>query len=133
MMKMMKKTMIAALSLLIFSSAFASTSKKLFVSFSMPELMLKQLAHESVALQVPLILNGLHLGSMRKTLEKIFKLAQKEKGVSVQIDPTAFSKYGITRVPALVVDDGINFDVVRGNIAISEMLEIIKEDGETNA
>jgi conjugal transfer pilus assembly protein TrbC len=130
---MMKKTLIAILSFLVMSSTFASTQKKLFISFSMPEMLLEQLASESVALQVPIILNGLHQGSMRKTLEKIFALSQKEKGLSVQIDPTAFSKYGITRVPALVVDDGINFDVVRGNIHLKDMIEIIKEDGETHA
>lgn len=130
---MMKKTWIVVLSLLILSGVHASTNKKLFISFSMPESLLEQLAHESVIFKVPLILNGLHQGSMRKTLEKIFKLTQKEKGVSVQIDPTAFSKYGITRVPALVVDDGINFDVVRGNLYLKEMIEIIEEAGETNA
>lgn len=129
----MKKTLLVFLSILIISGVHASTSKKLFVSFSMPELLLEQLAHESVELRVPLILNGLHKGSMRETLEKIFKLTQKEKGVSFQIDPTAYSKYGITRVPALVIDDGINFDVVRGNIRIKEMIAIIKEYGETNA
>ena len=129
---MTKKIKLMVLSLIMATSAYSSPAKILFISFSMPNMLLEQVAHESARLNIPLVLNGLHKSSMRKTLGKIFELAQKEKGVSVQIDPVAFKKYGITRVPALIVDDGMGFDVIRGNIKISEMLKFIKAKGETN-
>lgn len=116
------------------SSAFANqTSKKIFVSFSMPDSLLSQVTHEASSLEIPLILNGMHNHSMRETLGKIFSLVQKEKNVSIQIDPIAFEKYGIKRVPALVVDDGIKVDVIRGNIRIKEMLELVQKHDDTHA
>lgn len=99
----------------------------------MPDALLEQVAHEAARLDLPLVLNGMHNHSMRETLGKIFSLVQKEKNVSIQIDPIAFEKYGIKRVPVLVVDDGKKVDVIRGNIRIKEMLELIKKHGETNA
>lgn len=114
------------------SQAHNVANAKVFISFSMPDELLNQVAIESVKLKVPLILNGLYKNSMRKTLNKIFDITKKNKGVSIQIDPVAFKKYSIKQVPSVVVEDDNNkFDVITGNIKIEQALEYISEKGET--
>tara|TARA_B110000091_G_C13434543_1_gene317455 strand:+ start:148 stop:534 length:387 start_codon:yes stop_codon:yes gene_type:complete len=113
------------------SQAHNVANAKVFISFSMPDELLNQVAVESVKLKVPLILNGLYKNSMRKTLNKIFDITKKNKGVSIQIDPVAFKKYSIMQVPSVVVEDGNKFDVITGNIKIEQALEYISEKGET--
>ena len=118
--------------IVMMNSIFAQTSNvKVFISFSMPENLIEQMAHESARLHVPLIVNGLHNSSMRETLAKIFDIAQREKNVSIQIDPVSFNKYGINRVPSVVVDNNENFDVIAGNIKIANALKIISDEGTT--
>lgn len=115
------------------SNAQMTKTRKIFISFSMPEKLLEQVAHEAASLHIPLVLNGMHHHSMRETLNKIFSLVKKDKNVSIQLDPLSFEKYEIKRVPTLVIDDGQSKDVIRGNMKIKDMLELIDKHGETRA
>lgn len=75
-------------------------------------------------------LNGLIDDDMRKTLSKLFEFSKKYPNLSVQIDPNAFEKYHIEKVPALVVDNGTHFDVLYGNVKIEEGLLWLKRKGD---
>lgn len=101
---------------------FAAATTQVFVSFSMPAPLLKQTLMESARLEIPAILNGLYHNSMSKTAVKIMALAKEVPNLNLQIDPTAFERFGIHQVPALVVSEGNQFDVIFGNLTLQEGL-----------
>jgi conjugal transfer pilus assembly protein TrbC len=118
------------LALLLFSwmgAISASPRAEVFVSFSMPEQLLEETLSESARLKIPAILNGLHENSMPLTVAKIMALSKKISHLNLQIDPTAFTRFGIHQVPALVVLSEQGFDVIYGNISIARGLERIAE------
>jgi len=108
-----------------------AVSIRVFVSFSMPEILLKETLAESARLHIPAVLNGLHQNSMAKTASKIFKLSRDVPNLNLNIDPTAFERYSIHQVPALVVERQGRFDVIYGNLSLSEGLNRIINRGET--
>lgn len=75
-----------------------------FVSFSMPELSLKELSKEAGKHNAKLILRGLYRESFRKTAEKILEI--DKKGLSLEIDPKLFKKYQIKQAPTFVLIEG---------------------------
>lgn len=101
-----------------------------FVSFSMPETLLVQTFKEAGRLDLPVYINGFHKNSMKLTAQKIMEYSEKAPNLNLQIDPTAFDKYGINQVPAVVVDNGKVFDVIYGNLKLTESLERIALAGE---
>jgi conjugal transfer pilus assembly protein TrbC len=112
-------------------SALATPSAQVFVSFSMPEQLLSETLSESARLHIPALLNGLIENSMPKTVGRIVGLSKKIPNLNLQIDPTAFEKYGIQQVPALVVDNGQVFDVLYGNLLLRDGLLKIADGGES--
>ncbi len=117
----MKKRM-GCLLLGCMSVGWTSPSTQIFVSFSMPEPLLQQTLMESASLHIPAILNGLYHNSMPETAAKIMALSKEVPQLNLQIDPTAFERFGIHQVPALVVSDGQSFDVIYGNLTLAEGL-----------
>lgn len=109
------------LGLLLCSTAW-STQVYVFLSFSMPEQLMSEMLNESAALHIPAVLNGLIANSMPETVKKIQTLSKSVPNLNLQIDPTAFERFGIKQVPALVVDNGKAFDVLYGNLSIQEGL-----------
>lgn len=101
-----------------------------FLSFSIPEEGLKLMVPEARALNIPALVNGLVDNDFRKTVQAVFRLTQETNSGGVQIDPTQFTRYGITAVPALVVSCDDRHDVVYGNIRIKEALKRIAEHGD---
>lgn len=110
--------------------AFSAPKYLMFVSFSMPEKLLVETARDAASHQVPLIINGFYNDSMRETAAKIFDLSKQVPNLSIQIDPTAFERYAIKTVPALVCDSNYKFDVVLGNTTIDAAIDEIKRFGE---
>ncbi len=108
----------------------------LFVSFSMPEPLLLNLADEAAAMHIPVVIKGLKNNDFKQTVATFSRLSQQAqkqqlnfKGVS--IDPHWFNQFHITAVPALVVStDAQTFDVVYGNASIKKGLELIAQRGE---
>ena len=111
------------LTYLCMQSAFAASTTQVFVSFSMPRLLLIQTLTESTRLHIPATLNGLCHNSMPETAKKILSLSKKIPNLALQIDPIAFERYGIHQVPALVVDNGKDFDVIYGNLSLHDGLQ----------
>ncbi|QDP73725.1 type-F conjugative transfer system pilin assembly protein TrbC (plasmid) [Legionella israelensis] len=107
-----------------------AVEKRLFVSFSMPETLLSQSFGQAERLHVTVVFNGLIDNSMPKTALRLSELVSQYPELSIQIDPVAFEDFGIDAVPALVVSQGPIFDVVRGNLSLSDALALIHERGQ---
>ncbi|OGV51931.1 MAG: type-F conjugative transfer system pilin assembly protein TrbC [Legionellales bacterium RIFCSPHIGHO2_12_FULL_42_9] len=101
-----------------------------FVSFSMPETLMIETLQECERLHIPAILNGLYQNSMPETAKKVMALSNQIPNLSLQIDPTAFERFNIHQVPALVVEQGDCFDVIYGTLPLVEELDRIQRRGE---
>jgi type-F conjugative transfer system pilin assembly protein TrbC len=123
--------------MLIASVSFGGA--QVFVSFSMPEQLMRETLEDGARLRIPAILNGLHGDSMKKTAQKIIQLSEHVPDLTLQIDPTAFERYNIQQVPALVVSapgKPDEFDVIYGNLPLQEglrRLEHVTSDQATCA
>ena len=77
-----------------------------FVSLSMPRPTLQRLIDQAARAQASIVIRGLAKGSLRDTVAQIQDLIGARQ-VAVQIDPLAFDRFAITRVPSFVlVRDG---------------------------
>ena len=104
-----------------------------FVSFSMPETGLKQVIQEAGRLQIPATLRGLLNNDMRQTAQAVLTLVNEAQRGGVQIDPTAFRRYGIKAVPALVVTCPSGYDRIAGTLSLSQALQKVAEKGDCAA
>lgn len=124
--------------------ALQPTSPKLekllvFVSFSVPETSLRQLAQQVSAAGGVLVLRGFVNNSIKETLPALTKLA--ESGARVMLDPTLFRDYRVEVVPTFVVSTGHvppctdrdcdrqlpAHDRVSGDVSLSYALEAIEQ------
>ena len=122
----MKKIIILLMTLFI-KFTFAGPITEIFVSFSMPETLVRETLIEATKLKMPIYLNGLYKNSMDETLKKILILSKTIPNLSLQINPIAFKKYEISKVPALVVSSNQGFDILYGNLSIKEGLARIAD------
>lgn len=77
-----------------------------FVSLAMPRPTLQRLIDQAARARASVILRGLTNGSLRQTVAQVQPLIGQRQ-VAVQIDPQAFDRFAITRVPSFVlVRDG---------------------------
>lgn len=88
-----------------------------FVSFSMPDIALKELSREARKYNAKLVIRGIYKDSFKKTAEKILEI--EEKGMSLEIDPKLFKRYGIRKVPTFVlVEGGEEVARLSGNVTL---------------
>jgi conjugal transfer pilus assembly protein TrbC len=76
-----------------------------FISLSMPEATLTRLVDQAARARAQLLLRGLSEGSLPRTAARIQQLIGT-RPVAVQIDPRAFDRYAIQRVPSFVLTRG---------------------------
>ena len=77
-----------------------------FVSLSMPRSTLQRLVDQAARAKASIVLRGFANGSLRDTVAQVQGLIGSRQ-VAVQIDPLAFDRYTVTRVPTFVlVRDG---------------------------
>ena len=77
-----------------------------FVSLAMPRPTLQRLIEQAARARASVILRGLANGSLRETVAQVQPLIGQRQ-VAVQIDPQAFDRFAIARVPSFVlVRDG---------------------------
>ncbi|MFT3815741.1 MAG: type-F conjugative transfer system pilin assembly protein TrbC [Acidovorax sp.] len=77
-----------------------------FVSLSMPRPTLERLVDQAARARASVILRGLTRGSLRETVAQVQPLIGTRQ-LAVQIDPQAFDRFAIERVPSFVlVRDG---------------------------
>ncbi|MBN8502533.1 MULTISPECIES: type-F conjugative transfer system pilin assembly protein TrbC [Acidovorax] len=78
----------------------------IFVSLAMPRSTLQRLIDQAARARASVILRGLANGSLRQTVAQVQPLIGQRQ-VAVQIDPQAFDRFAIVRVPSFVlVRDG---------------------------
>ena len=78
-----------------------------FVSLSMPRPTLQRLVDQAARAKASIVLRGFANGSLRDTVAQVQGLIGSRQ-VAVQIDPLAFDRYTVIRVPIFVlVCDGI--------------------------
>lgn len=73
-----------------------------FISLSMPEATLARLVDQAARARAQLLLRGLSDGSLPRTAARIQQLIGT-RAMAVQIDPRAFDRYAIQRVPSFVL------------------------------
>jgi conjugal transfer pilus assembly protein TrbC len=83
-----------------------------FVSLGIPREGLLPMLKDARRYNIP-TLRGLVNNDMRQTAAAMFELSKEDKDAGVQIDPTLFTQYNITTVPALVVTCPGHYDVIR--------------------
>ena len=126
---MLRKGIFLLIGCVIMTSSFA-VQLSVFVSFSMPETLFRETLKESAQRNIPAYLNGLYRDSMSETALKVMALNKRIPNLNMAIDPTLFERFGIQKVPALVVDDGKAFDVIYGHLTIQEGLARMAGRGE---
>ena len=104
-----------------------------FVSLGIPREGLLPMLQDAVRLKIPATLRGLVDNDFRKTAAMMFELTKEDKNIGVQIDPTLYSDYHITAVPALVVTCPGHYDVIRGSLPLRDALGKIAEQGDCAA
>lgn len=73
-----------------------------FASLGMPEPTLARLIDQAAQARASIVLRGLAGNSLRDTVARVQRLIGTRQ-VSVQIDPQAFDRYAVRRVPAFVL------------------------------
>lgn len=80
----------------------AQPALRVFVTLSMPAASLKGLVDQATRSGATLVLRGLKGQSMRKTVAAVQKLIG-DRRVAWQIDPEAFTRFGVERAPTFVL------------------------------
>ncbi|EDV0839727.1 type-F conjugative transfer system pilin assembly protein TrbC [Salmonella enterica subsp. enterica serovar Havana] len=101
-----------------------------FVSLGIPREGLLPMLKDARRFNIPPTLRGLLNNDMRQTASAMFELSKEDKDAGVQIDPTLYSQYHITVVPALVVTCPGHYDVIRGSLPLQTALEKVAEQGD---
>lgn len=100
-----------------------------FISASMPEESLRVSLARAVAInkespdKVLCVMKGLVENNLKATIKKFYSLIEgshelKSQNLPIAIDPTLFTKYGIERVPVLVIDSDEGTGIVRGDVSL---------------
>lgn len=97
-----------------------------FVSFSMPKESIKAWIDQAGKIGAGVYIRGLVNNSFKDTAKAVSDLVQDNKG-GLLIDPTLFKKYVIVQVPAVVLVDKENFDLVYGDVTLDCALEKINK------
>ena len=78
----------------------------IFVSLSMPRATLQGLVDQAARAKAAIVIRGFANGSLRATVTQVQGLIGKQQ-VAIQIDPLAFDRFAISKVPSFVlVRDG---------------------------
>lgn len=109
--------------------SFASinqTELYVFVSFSMPDTLIKQYVQEAKNYGAKVVIKGLIDNDFAKTQAYISKLLEGEQQGGIQIDPELFKEHDIKTVPAILLKSAQNYDVVYGAVPIKYALELFQ-------
>lgn len=147
----MIKNILVMMCLLLSMSAMAvETNKKLvyesgiivFVSLSMPRQSLIKTMHDANKIRASVAIRGLVNDSFKTTYREIGELVKEAGGGGIELNPLAFERFQIDRVPAVVVitpnhsclsqnvcDRERDYDVMSGNITLAAAMDEISQKG----
>lgn len=117
----------------------------IFISFSMPETLIKGYIEEAKRYRGVLVLRGLINHSLKQTVQKLREIENKdeESDISIIIHPHLFDLYQVKHVPTIVLakdnlkcvvksDECLKsyqYDKISGSVTIKYALEKIEERG----
>ena len=125
----------------------------IFISFSMPEELIREYIKDAKKYSGTLVLRGLIDNSIKRTVQKLREIENistnsenQKSNLSIIIHPHLFKLYNIKQVPAIVLgednmgcilkyDDcakSYKYDKISGSITIKYALEQIKDNGDLN-
>lgn len=119
-----------------------------FISFSMPEVLIEDYIKEARMYGGVLVLRGLIHNSLKQTVAKLKEIEGsdgKKSNISITIHPHLFKLYNITQVPTIVVSkDNLacilkyddcstlyEYDKISGSITIGYALEEFEKNGSS--
>ena len=116
-----------------------SASLYIFVSFSLGEKALLNLAQDAKQFGATLVLRGFKDGSYLKTAQALQKIIQ-ETGQGFMIDPELFSLFAVTAVPTYVLSRPFQLnapevtqtplhDRLQGHVSVSYVLGVFAKEG----
>ena len=117
-----------------------SAELTLFVSFSLGEKALLNLAHEAKLYRATLVLRGFKDNSYAQTVKALQKIIQ-ETGQGFIIDPELFSLFSVTAVPTYVLSRPFHLyapeqtqtplhDRLQGHVSVQYALEALAKEGD---
>jgi type-F conjugative transfer system pilin assembly protein TrbC len=115
---------------------FISTAKAeniyVFVSFSMPDNLMKEYAEETKQYDnATLVFRGMVDNSFNKTAIKLNEITNKQ-GAKAIIHPQLFDKYNIQEVPVILLEkNNGEYDKITGSVSIKYALETFKDGGNS--
>ena len=101
---------------------------RIFISFSMPSELLISLDQQAKQIGAKLVIRGLKNNSFKETFE--YAKSISEQGIRVDIDPKAFDEFGVTQVPAFVINKGTQYDKLVGNVSVAYVLGEFAANGD---
>jgi conjugal transfer pilus assembly protein TrbC len=111
-------------------SSSTQATLQVFVSLSMFKGVLLQWHREAKRYAATVVLQGFLNDSLKDTLKALHVEDDPTAVLPMSINPTAFQRYGIKQVPAVVLAKGDRFDVVYGNAGIQAALVRMTQAGE---
>lgn len=112
-----------------------------FVSFSMPDELIKQYMNEASRYGASVVIIGLIDNDFMQTQLKIQELTEKSRSGGIQIDPNLFTRYEIKSVPAILLTEdeypcqpsacaAKAYDMIYGAVPIKYALESFEASGD---
>ncbi|RTL56530.1 MAG: type-F conjugative transfer system pilin assembly protein TrbC [Rhodocyclaceae bacterium] len=102
-----------------------------FVSLTMPEATLQRLLDQAARVRAPVLIRGLARNSLRETAVQVQALIGS-RSAAVRIDPQAFDRFAISRVPSFVLlKDGKRPAACAGNRCAAEEV-FVKAAGDVS-
>ncbi|HSX38480.1 MAG TPA: type-F conjugative transfer system pilin assembly protein TrbC [Chlamydiales bacterium] len=106
---------------------------KVFMSTSVPLESWKDLSYQLEQTEGIFVLKGLPQDSIELLAKFIFELRGAGVNAPIDIDPENFAKYEIDAVPAIVLEDGEQWDRMIGNLRLDAVLKEFAEKGNTHS
>lgn len=100
-----------------------------FVSFSMGEKSLLNLAREAKFTGATLVMKGFKDNSLKKTVAALYKIILTT-GQGVSIDPELFKTFKVIAVPTFVLANDSRHDRLQGHVSLAYALETFTKEGE---
>ncbi len=94
----------------------------------MPETLLVSLDWQARKIGAKLAIRGLKNNSFKETFSYIKSM--NDKALAIDIDPKSFEEFGITQVPAFVINQGDSYDKIVGNVSTAYVLKLFAEKGD---
>ncbi|AIL66152.1 conjugal transfer pilus assembly protein TrbC (plasmid) [Rickettsiales bacterium Ac37b] len=100
---------------------------RIFVSFSMPKGLLRDLDQVARKISARLVIRGLKDNSFKSTIDY---LKAGNDSIIIDIDPEAFELFDIHHVPSFVLSRGNSYDKLVGNVSIPYVLKEFASSGD---